>query len=92
MEALHSPEKSLAIFQSTWRNILEDLNFQQYRCKKLKSGNIDLFWHVHPTPIVTFIVGIYKNKQDLKFHLGKSLLIISYNYVQFIKFTKYFKN
>lgn len=92
MEALRSPETSLAICQSTWRNISEDLNSQQYRCKKLESFNIDQFWHVHPTPIVTFIVGLHKNKQDLKIGLGKSLLIISYNYVEFIKFTKYFKN
>jgi len=92
MKALRSPEISLAICQSTWRSISEDMKFQQYRCKKLKSGNIDQFWHVHTTPIVTFIVGIHKNKQDLKIHFGRSLLIISYNYAKFIKFTKYFKN
>jgi hypothetical protein len=37
MKALRCFETSVAVYQSTQRNIPEDLNFQQYRCENLKS-------------------------------------------------------
>jgi hypothetical protein len=30
--AVRYPETSLTIYQSTWHNVLEDLNPQEYRC------------------------------------------------------------
>lgn len=47
MEAVRSPESSVPVYQSTWRNFPDDTNLHQLRCETLKSrSNLEALSHL----------------------------------------------